>query len=190
MPGIERRDVGGGKRLVLRTEFAIDPGCHRLTVPVEHPECKAERPHVFAAQGIFGAEPVGLHGVDGEARDVQGNHLEPRERPVFQRVGVIAGLAQVTFAEGAGIGDDQAARAQISQIHLERRRVHRNQHIGFIAAGFDGRRAEVDLEGRDAEGRALRRTDFRRVIRESGERVAGQSCGEHELASSQLHAIA
>jgi hypothetical protein len=45
---------------------------------------------------------------------------------------------------------------EIDQVHLERRRVHRHQHVGRVAGGLDRCGAEVDLEGRDAEGRALR----------------------------------
>ena len=85
-----------------------------------------------------------------------------RERTVFERIFGIARLAQVTFIESTGIDDDQPARPHNRQVHLERRRVHHDQHIGFVAGGVDGRGAEIDLEGRDAECRALRRADFRR----------------------------
>ena len=70
MAGVERRDIGVDQRLVLATEFVLDPLDHRLAVAVEHPKRKAERPHVLAAQGIAGAEPVGLDGVKRETRDV------------------------------------------------------------------------------------------------------------------------
>ncbi len=61
---------------------------------------------------LGGAEPVRLHRIEGKTGDVERDHLEPRERRVFQRIGGIARLAQVTFAESTRIGDDQAARAQ------------------------------------------------------------------------------
>ena len=87
MAGVERRDVGAGNRLVLFAEFLLDPGHHRLAVAVEHPQRKAERPHVLAAQRIAGGKPVRLHRLKREPCDVERHHLERRERVVFQRVG-------------------------------------------------------------------------------------------------------
>ena len=75
-------------------------------------------------------------------------------------------------------------------VHLERRRVHRDQHVGLVAGGLDRGRAEIDLEGRDAEGRALRRADLGGEIGEGREVVAGKRGRQRELPAGQLHAVA
>ena len=75
-------------------------------------------------------------------------------------------------------------------VHLQRRRVHRDQHVRLVAGGVDRADAEVDLEGGDAERRALRRADFGREIGESREVVAGQRGRQRELPAGQLHAVA
>ena len=103
---------------------------------------------------------------------------------------VIAGLGEVARAELAFVGDDQAAGLQIVDIGLQRRRVHRDQHVGRVARGLDRGRAEIDLEGGDAEGRPLRRADLGREIGEGGEIVAGERGRQGELAAGQLHAVA
>ena len=75
-------------------------------------------------------------------------------------------------------------------VHLQRRRVHRDQHVGLVAGGIDRAGAEIDLERRDAERRALRRADFRREIGEGREVVAGERGRQRELAAGQLHPVA
>ena len=118
------------------------------------------------------------------------DQLPAGERAVLERIGLIAGLGEVAGAELALVGDDQAAGLQIVDIGLERGRVHRDQHVGRVAGGLDRGRAEIDLEGGDPEGRALRRADLGREIGEGGEIVAGQRGREGELAAGQLHAVA
>src|SRR3546814_11761696 len=49
---------------------------------------------------------------------------------------------------------------------------------------------EIDLKGGNAEGRALRRPDFRRKIGEGRKVVSGQRGRQGELATRQLHAVA
>ena len=190
MARVQRGDVGGGEGLAFLAELGLDPGDHGLAVAVEHPQREAKRPHVFAAQGVGGGEAVRPHRVERELGDVERDHLERRERMVVQRIFGIARLAQVSVAERAGIDDDQAAGAQILHVRLERRGVHRDQHVGFVAGGFDGGRAEIDLEGGDAEGGALGRADLGGEVRERGQRVARERRGQRELAARKLHAVA
>ena len=109
---------------------------------------------------------------------------------VLERVGLVAGLGEVAGAELAFVGDDQAAGLQIVDIRLERGRVHRDQHVGRVAGGLDRGGPEIDLEGGDAEGRALRRADLGREIGEGGEVVAGERGRQSELAAGELHAVA
>ena len=58
-------------------------------------------------------EPVRLHRLKRQPRDIERHHLNGASARVLQRIGRLARLAQVAFVEGAGIGDDQAAGAQI-----------------------------------------------------------------------------
>ena len=159
-------------------------------VAVEHPEREPQRPHVLAAQRFLVAEAEGLHRVEGELRDVEPDHLPSGERVVVERIALIARLGEVAGAELAFVGDDQAAGLQIVDIGLQRRRVHRDQHVGRVARGLDRGRAEIDLEGGDAERRPLRRADLGREIGEGGEIVAGECGRQGELAAGQLHAVA
>ena len=118
------------------------------------------------------------------------DHLPFGEAAVLERIGLIARLGEVARGELALVGDDQPAVAQVVDIGLQRRRVHRDQHVGLVAGGLDRGRAEIDLEGGDAEGRALRRADFGREIGEGGEVVAGERGRQGELPAGQLHAVA
>ena len=112
------------------------------------------------------------------------------EAAVLERVLLVAGLGEVARGELAFVGDDQPAIAERVGVHLQRGRVHRDQHVGLVARGVDGGRAEVDLEGADPEGRALRRADFRREIGEGRQVVSGERGRKRELAAGQLHAVA
>ena len=118
------------------------------------------------------------------------DELPAGEAAVLERIGLVARLGEVARAELALVGDDQPAGLQIVDIGLQRRRVHRDQHVGRVAGGLDRGRAEIDLEGGDSEGRALRRADLGREIGEGGEIVAGERGREGELAAGQLHAVA
>jgi len=113
-----------------------------------------------------------------------------RQAAVLQRALLIAGLGEVARSELAFIGDDQAAFAQRLGVHLQRRRIHRDQHVGLVTGGLDRGRAEIDLEGGDAEGRALRRADLGREVGEGREVVSGERGRKRELAAGELHAVA
>src|SRR3546814_4972442 len=69
-------------------------------------------------------------------------------------------------------------------------RVHRDQHVRLVARRLDVAGPEIDLKGGNAEGRALRRPDFRRKIGEGRKVVSGQRGRQGELATRQLHAVA
>ena len=99
-------------------------------------------------------------------------------------------LVEIALAELAFVGDHQTAGPHRLDIGLERRRVHRDQHIRFVAGGFDRARSEIDLERGHAEQRPLRRANFRRKVRESGEVIARQRRRQRELPAGQLHPVA
>ena len=173
MAGVQRGDIGLGE-LGRLGELGLEPVDDRLAVAVEHPQREAKRPHVLAAQRFLVAEAERLHGVERQLRDVEVDDLPFGEAAVLERVLLVAGLGEVARRELALVGDDQPALAQLHRRSLQRGGVHRDQHVGLVAGGFDRGRAEIDLEGGDAEGRALRRADFGREIGESREVVAGE----------------
>ena len=153
-------------------ELGLEPVDDRRAIPIEHPECEPQRPHVLAAQRLLVAKPERLHRIQRQLRDVEAQQLPLGEAAIGQRIGSIFRLGEVAFAELAFVRDDQAAGLQRRRIHLQRRRVHRDQHVGRVTRGFDRSRAEVDLERGHTEQRALRRADFGGKIREGREIVA------------------
>ena len=188
MAGVEGRDVGF--RELGLGELRLQPVDDRPAVAVEHPEGEAQGPHVLGPQSLLVGQAERLDRVESELRDVEADDLPAGEAVVLERVGGVARLGEVARAELAFVGDDQPAGLQIVDVGLQRRRVHRDQHVGRVASGLDRGRAEIDLEGGDAEGRALRRADLGGEIREGGEVVARQGRRQGELAPGQLHAVA
>ena len=51
------------------------------------------------------------------------------ERAVLERVGLVSGLAQVVVAEPVLVGDHDPAALELGQVRLQRRRVHRDEHV-------------------------------------------------------------
>ena len=171
-------------------ELALQPVGGDFRVAVEQPVDQAEGPHVLGAEAFLLTEAELLDRFHGQTGHVDLEHPVTVERPVFQRVGLVPGLAEVLVREAASVDDDQAALANVFQVDLERRRVHGDQDIQFVARGADLAGAEVDLKRGDAEGRTHRRANFCREIRESREVIARQRGCLGELAASQLHAVA
>src|SRR3546814_7991751 len=79
------------------------------------------------------------------------DELPPGEAVILERIGVITRLGEIAGAELALVGDDEAARLQRFDIGLERRRIHRDQHVGRVAGRLDRRGAEIDLESGNTE---------------------------------------
>ena len=94
------------------------------------------------------------------------------EAAVFERVLVVTGLGEVARGKFTLVRDDEPAFAQRIDVGLQRRGIHCDQDVRLVARRIDRRRSEVDLEGADAEGRALRGADLGREIRESRKVVA------------------
>ena len=189
MARVERSDVGGGD-IGRLGELAVQPIDQRLPVPVKHPQRQPQRPHVLAAQRILVAKAVRLDRFNRQRRNIESQHLPLGKGAIVQRADRILGLFQVALGEFAGVDNDQAAGLERIEVGLQRRRVHRHQHIGGIASGIDRGRAEVDLERRDAEQRALRGADFGGEIGESGKVIARQRAGQGELPAGKLHPVA
>ena len=108
----------------------------------------------------------------------------------LQRVGHVADLRQVALGELVGVGDDHAAARQVADVGLQRRRVHRDEHVGPVARGEDVVVGDLDLEGRDAGQRALRGADLGGIIRLGRQVVAEKRGLRGEPVTGQLHAVA
>src|SRR3546814_10336968 len=74
MASIQGRDIGVGEHGVLR-EFGLQPVNDRLPVAIEHPERKAQRPHILAAERFLVAKTKFLDAVQRMLRDVEGKEL-------------------------------------------------------------------------------------------------------------------
>ena len=116
--------------------------------------------------------------------------VERRQRPVGERVAVVAGLLEVALVEGVAVHDHGADAAEALQLGLERGGVHRHEHVGLVARREDVVVADVDLERRDAGERAGRGTDLGRVVGQRREVVAEDGGDAGESVAGQLHAIA
>ena len=189
MACVERGNIGGGNVGCLG-ELLVQPVVQRLARTVEHPQREAQRPHVLAAQPILFAEAERLHGFQSARRNIERQHVERRESIVVERVGVVLRLVEVALGKLARVDDHQPTGLERRQVHLQRRRVHRDQHIGRVARSVDLARSEIDLECRNTEQRPLRRTDFRREVGECREIVARQRGRQGELPTGELHSVA
>jgi hypothetical protein len=72
--------------------------------------------------------------------------MDDCERPVLERVRLVAGLLEVPVVERVRVHDDGAALGEIAEVHLERSRVHRDEHARLVARREDVVVGEVDLE--------------------------------------------
>ena len=189
MARIERRDIRFGKIGILG-EFRLQPLDQRLAVAVEHPQRKAERPHILAAQRFLVAEPERFDRIHCRLTDVELQQLPFRKAAILERVGVIFRLGEIAVVEFAFVGDDQAAELEHADIGLERRGVHRDEHVGGVARGRDLARPEIDLERRNTEQRALRRADFGWKIGEGRQVIARERRRKRELTTGKLHPVA
>ncbi len=75
------------------------------------------------------------------------------------------------------------------QVGLERRRIHRHQHVRLVAGRGDVVVGDVDLEGRHAGQRPGRGPDLRGEVGQRGQVVAEHGAGAREAVAGELHAI-
>ena len=189
MAGVECGDIRLGN-IRQFGELAFQPLHYRFAVALEHPQRKAERPHILAAQRFLVAEAERLDRIQRQLRNIELEQLPFGQRPVFQGIALIMGLVEIALSELAFVGNHQTAGPNRLDIGFESRRIHRDQHIRLVTGGLDGTRSEIDLERGHAKKRALRRANFRGKIRESGKVIACQRRRERELPSSELHPVA
>ena len=89
------------------------------------------------------------------------------ERGILERIRRVAGLVEVALLEGRGVDDEQPARLEVGQVHLERRRIHRDEAVETVARRVDALAAELELEARDAEQRAGRGANLGGEVRQA-----------------------
>ena len=187
--GAEGREVGRARRRPRR-ELRLDPALGDVGGTAVEPRQQAEREEVLRSAGVARADAFEALGrARGERRHRHAVDAEVAERRVLQRVAVVAGLLEVASREGVLVGDDRRAALERREVRLQRRRVHRDEHVRRVAGREDVARGEVDLEGRDAGDRAGGGADLRREVGQRREVVAEQRRGVREAPADQLHAV-
>ena len=116
-------------------------------------------------------------------------HLVRVERAVLERIRRVARFLQIALGERVGIDDEDPARGQVFEVRLERRRIHRHEHVRCVARREDVVVGEVELEAGDARQRARGRTDLGREIREGGEVVAEERRLRGHPPARELHPV-
>ena len=112
------------------------------------------------------------------------------QRAVGERVGLVLRLLQVLLVELLLVDDQDAVRPQIADVDLQRRRVHRHEHVEVVARREDLAAGEVQLEAGDAGERARGGADLGGEVGQGAEIVAGQRGLVGELHAGDLHAVA
>jgi hypothetical protein len=108
---------------------------------------------------------------------------------VVERVVGVTGLAQVATGEVVGVDDDRRALGEVFEVGLQRRRVHRDQHVGRVARGQDVVVGEVHLERRHARQGPLGRPDLRGEVGKGHQVVAEDGRLLGEPVPGELHTV-
>ena len=182
MASVKRGDIRV-RDIRFAFELAFEPIFNRRALTVKHPQREAQRPHVLRAQRVFLAETEILDRLDSQLANVESQHIIFGEAIILERRHFIFRLVEIALGELACVDNDQSARLERVQIHLERSRVHRHQHIGRIASRIDRAATEIDLECRHAEQCALRCANLSRKIRESRQIIASKRGRERKLTA-------
>jgi hypothetical protein len=182
-------DVGledGGLLAELVGEELLD----RVDRAAVHPGEQPEREHVLAALGVLLADVHRLDRADGQRAHGHLVHLERLEGGGAEGAGLVADLGEVALGELVGVDDEDAAGGQVVDVGLERRGVHRHQHVGAVPGGEDVVVRDLDLEAGDTVDRALWGADLRGVVG-LGRQVVAEGRGlRGELVAGELHAVA
>ena len=190
MAGLEHADVRLDVGLVLG-EALLDGVEGRIERTRVDPRDEAEREEVLAALLLLRVqgkvlEPLHRHAADVDLVEAV---LLP-QRGVLERILGVAGLVQVALVEGRRVDDEDPARLEVGEVHLERRGVHGHQRVELVARRIDPLAAELKLEARDAEQRAGGRADLGGEIRQRRDVVPGPRRLGGELLARDLHAVA
>ena len=111
------------------------------------------------------------------------------ERTVLERALVVLGLLQIDATELAAIDDQDSVLLELTDVHLERCRIHRHEDVGSIPRRVDVEIREANLERRHPGNGPGRRANLGREVRERRDVVPHQCGGVRELAPGQLHPV-
>ena len=193
--GEERRPVGGGD-LLVGGEPALDPVERRLGGPGVHPRHETEGEEVLRPLGVAWLDPEWDGGLLGEAGHRHLDHPVAVEAAIVEGVRrrarrtVIAGLEQVALLEGVLVDDQRPPDLEPAEVGAQRRRVHRHQHVRFVAGRGDRVVGDVHLEAGDAVHGAGRGADLGRELGQRREVVAVLGGHRGESVAGELHPVA
>ena len=166
-----------------------DPLDRRLDRPGVEPADEAEGEEVLRPLRVARLDAGLLADLLGDRRHRDLVHRERAERPVGQRVRVVAGLRQAAVVERVDVDDERRPLRQRGDVRPQRGRVHRHQDVRGIARRQDVVVGDVDLERGDAGQRAGRRPDLGREVRERRQVVAEQRARRREPVPGELHPV-
>ena len=131
-----------------------------------------------------------LHGIGGELRDVELQHLIARERVVLERILGVSRFAQIALGKRRCVDDDGAANLQVVHIDGERRGIHGDEDVDRVARCHHIGAAEMNLECRHTERGPGGRADFCGKVGERRKVAACERGLERKLTAGHLHPIA
>ena len=155
-----------------------------------HPRQKAQREHVFGALAVFLRRTDRLDGAERQRGHRDGMHDVVGQLVGLQRVCYVTHLRQVALGEFVGVRDHHSAARQVADVGLQRRRVHRDEHVRPVAGGQDVVVGDLNLEGRDPGQCACGGPDLGGIVRLSRQVVAEKRCLRREPVAGELHAVA
>src|SRR3974390_3288999 len=118
--------VGLGEQRLL-FELVVDPADRRLHRAVVEPVAHAECEKVLAAVHGFRIEAQGVQGRPSETLEFDREDTKLVQSMVFERIRRQVGLAEIGLLEAVGVHDEDSVGFQITDVDLQRRRVHCNQ---------------------------------------------------------------
>ena len=178
-------DVGAGAELPGEEGLGAGGGAG------VHPRQQAEGEHVLRPLLLLAGQPreVG-EGLDGDAGQGHRVHVEGVEGAVVDRARRVADLGEVAAGELVGVDDDRGAAGDVAEVGLERRGVHRDEHVGGVAGGEHVVVGEVQLEAADAREGALGGADLGREVGQRRQVVAHRRGLAGEAVPGELHPVA
>ena len=109
---------------------------------------------------------------------------------VLEGVGLVSSLGKIAFVESIDVDDERSARAQLLEVVLESRRVHRDQAVWSVSRSENIEVGDLDLEAGDAGQGARWSSDLRGERRKGRQVVSEQSAGVGETVAGYLHSVA
>ncbi len=133
-PGLEHFNVRL-ENLGRLLETALEVAERALDRPLIQPRQHAEHEHVAASEHRAIVQTHPMHGERRELGHIDFDHLEFVERMVGERIALVAGALDVGIGERFAVDDYHGVGRDIFDVRLERRGIHRDQHVGLVARG-------------------------------------------------------